>query len=533
MSKEYDIVNAFQEIEETLISSMKRNLSRHLREEKVQGFNWSMWQAEQLKSLKQFRTEHKDIFKKYQSTIDSDIEEMLKLSNNSGKLKQENTILKHIKNNNFRSYSKKSSAEFFKINEKKLNSLIKATTKDINRAGNTILRYTNDQYRKIIYNAQVYANSGAGTINQAVDMAANDFLSRGISNIQYKNGAIVNITSYVSMAIRTANKRAYLEGEASKRDEWGIHTVYIPPRGAGCPFCVKWQGQALIDDVYSGGTKEEAEKKGYQLLSYAIKNKFLHPNCKDTITTYFEGINTVPQKPTKEELQNKIETYNAQQKQRYNERQIRKYKRLELGSTDSENAIKYHNKRIEWQQYNNAHCKKYGLKRDYDREKVISIEKSVKDDIILTEGEILALNRYISSDSFKINEKLRDDILLDKEDLDFRDNLDSALRKREDYKGNVVRVLQISDEESLKNFLKHNEIGTTTTYNEYLSFSDKPGYNEDANIFIYTNSKKAKDIRAFNPEESEILYPRNSTFFVENIIKKDDKYYILWSDMNE
>ena len=34
-----------------------------------------------------------------------------------------------------------------------------------------MLRMVNDQYRRIIYNAQVYANTGAVTYEKAVDMA--------------------------------------------------------------------------------------------------------------------------------------------------------------------------------------------------------------------------------------------------------------------------------------------------------------------------------------------------------------------------
>ena len=40
-----------------------------------------------------------------------------------------------------------------------------------------------------------------------------------------------------------------------------------------------------------------------------------------------------------------------QQKLNYIEKNIEKYSRLELGSIDNENAEKYHNKRIAWQNY--------------------------------------------------------------------------------------------------------------------------------------------------------------------------------------
>lgn len=47
------------------------------------------------------------------------------------------------------------------------------------KAETAVLRMSEDQYRKIIFNAQVYANTGAGTYEKAVDMASRDFLAAG------------------------------------------------------------------------------------------------------------------------------------------------------------------------------------------------------------------------------------------------------------------------------------------------------------------------------------------------------------------
>ena len=230
-------------------------------------------------------------------------------------------------------------------------SLIGETLDNFEKAEMSILRYTNDQYRKVIYQAQVYANTGAGTVQQAVDMATKDFLSKGINNIEYANGAMVNIASYAEMAIRTANKRAYLQGEGTKRAEWGVHTVLVPNRGGGCPYCIKFQGKVFIDDVWSGGTEAESKETGYPLLSSAIKQKLFHPNCKDTTVTYFPGISTKPIPPTREQLEIKKQNYIQQQKLNYIENNIKKYSRLELGSIDNEEVEKYHDKRIAWQNY--------------------------------------------------------------------------------------------------------------------------------------------------------------------------------------
>lgn len=381
MSNEYDIAKSFQRIEETLIKSIKRNLTRHLNEERDLDMNWSAWQTEQLKSLEHFKRNNKQLFRNEFFTINNDVEALIKQSFENGKLDQERVILEAIQNGTFNSSNKEinkmwhiykttknqrikkkqltriyeqvnqAESTFFKINDRKLKALIAETGENFEKAEMSILRFSNDQYRKIIYDAQVYANTGSGTVRQAVDMATKDFLSKGINSIEYANGAMVNIASYAEMAIRTANKRAYLQGEGTKRQEWGVHTVLVPNRGGGCPYCIKFQGKIFIDDVWSGGTEEESKETVFPLLSTAVKAKLFHPNCKDTTVTYFPGINTEPIPPTKAELENKIENYKKEQKLNYIDRNIQKYSRLELGSTDNENIEKYHNKRLQWQEY--------------------------------------------------------------------------------------------------------------------------------------------------------------------------------------
>lgn len=372
---DYDISEAFQRIEEEMIASMSRNLKRHLRTEDEEGLNYTMWQAEQLKALNNFKKNNKKLFKSYFSTINGKIDEILRKANETGRMTQEVNILEAIKNGYAR-YSKNDKSvigEFFKINERKLNALIKSTTNDMKKGETAMLRRVNDEYRKIIYNAEVYYNTGVGTLPQAVDMATKDFLSRGISCIEYANGARVGIDSYAKMALRTAQTRAYLLGEASKRDEWGISTVIVNKRGVACPMCLKYVGKVFYDDVW--GNAPIPSPAEYPLLSEAIKGGLYHPNCKDVHTTYFEGINTPPEPMTEAEKKEATRVYNLEQQQRYNERQIRKYKRLSDGSVDPENRDRYYKKLSEWQETQKNFVKANGdvLKRRYENESIHGI----------------------------------------------------------------------------------------------------------------------------------------------------------------
>ncbi len=352
MADVYDIVGAFQDIEMDLIKSMKKNMKRHIGEELQEDISWSQWQAEMLNGLAQYKAENADKLKGYYSTINDDIEEAIRQAYATGESEQEIELLKAIqegfKVDETGVGTNAMQGSFFKVNEGKLNALIKSTTEDMARAENAILRMTDDVYRQTIFKAQMFYNTGAGTLWKAVDMATKDFLSAGINCVEYRNGARVNIASYSEMALRTANKRANLMGSANKREEWGVHTVKITAHNSACPMCIQWQGKVYIDDVYGAGTKEESKASGYPLLSEAVKGGMFHPNCKNGLSTYYDGINQPPKEPTKAEVEEMTRRYNLEQKQRECERNIRKYKRLEAGCIDVENIAKYADKRRQW-----------------------------------------------------------------------------------------------------------------------------------------------------------------------------------------
>ena len=352
MADIYDIVGAFQDIEMELIKSMQRNMKRHIGEQVQEDIIWSQWQAEMLNGLAQYKYENADKLQGYYSTINDEIEETIRQAYQLGESEQEIELLKAIqegyKADKTGIGTNAMQGSFFKVNKEKLNALIKATTEDMSKAENAILRMTNDVYRQTIFKAQMFYNSGASTLWKAVDMATKDFLSAGINCVEYKNGARVNIASYSEMALRTANKRANLMGSANKREEWGIHTVKVSSHNSACPMCIQWQGKVYIDDVYGSGTKEESRKSGYPLLSEAVKGGMFHPNCKNGLSTYYEGINKPPKEPTKEEVEEMNRRYSLEQRQRECERNIRKYKRLENGSIDAENVAKYTEKRKQW-----------------------------------------------------------------------------------------------------------------------------------------------------------------------------------------
>lgn len=345
--KSYDIRNIFEQMELDLISSMHRAFYFHQAEQSKEGFQWEQWQRIKLREIEKYRKRNKKLVEEYNKPIQEAINREIqgnftKGQENTEKLidevkiqfpediKEPQTVREYIAKELGKKATPQVEENFFGVNEKKLNALQEVVTNDLKKAQMSVLRKMDDVYRQTIFKTHVYLQSGAKTINQAIDMATKDFLEKGINSITYKDGKQVNIASYAEMCLRTASQRATFLGEGKKRDEYGIHLVVVTAHANTCKMCESWQGKVLIDDIFSHGTKEDGD---YPLLSEAVGKGFLHPNCRHTLATYFPGVTRLPVVPNGED---EIKLYEAEQKQRYYEIQLRKWKRFKVGTCDEE-----------------------------------------------------------------------------------------------------------------------------------------------------------------------------------------------------
>lgn len=433
---DYNIREAFEKIEDELINSMMRNFSRHRAEETKEGYNWTQWQAEQLKSLEEYRKHNAKKFGKRFKTINSKVEEMIRTAKADGNASQEAEILEAVKDG-FKSPKKPSAhstAEFFKVNDRKLDALIKSTTDDLKRAETAVLRMSNDKYRKAIFNAQVAMNTGAVTYEKAVDMACKDMLNAGLNCVEYKNGARHTLSDYADMAVKTANKRAYLRGEGEKRAEWGVSLVVVNSRQGGCPDCAKYIGKVFIDDVYSNGKKSDGN---YPLLSTAIKNGLFHPRCKDSTSTYYPELDDLDAPLSEDEIKELDRQRGIEEKQQYAQRQAERFDRRAEYSLDEDNKRIAQTRADEWHDRANTleeKAKQFSLKTDEQK----YYRPVFKEDISKTferkiEGETITIDTRKANalcDNVYISDKVK---LKRKELHDF----DMQVRKAFDMLGEV------------------------------------------------------------------------------------------------
>ena len=395
----YDLRAIFEAIELDLIQNLRRNMKRHEKEEEKEGFRWEMWQKAKLRNLWKYRKQNQKIVGQHSKEIEDLINNTLQESFETAEsmISRLFSKIKSLFGRRGMQFPRaaqkmrldkpaRSEDDFFGVNEKKidalqetaqavqkpdepppepksvpedeekpfkpageekdlsgkdndqkLDDLKKQVAQDMKEVQGAIWRRMDDIYRQTIYKAEIFMATGAKTLDQAIDMATKEFLDGGIDCIEYSNGRRVNIASYAEMALRTASQRATFLAEGKKRDEWGIHTIFVSAHANTCPKCEPWQGKVLVDDVFSSGTAAEAAELGVPLLSMAMKAGLLHPNCRHTLATYFPDITILPKIPDGDKA---IETYKAEQKQRELERKIRKAKRKVAGACDNDNIGK-------------------------------------------------------------------------------------------------------------------------------------------------------------------------------------------------
>lgn len=216
-----------------------------------------------------------------------------------------------------------------------------------------ILRATSDAYRSIVADSASILLTGVETPIESAQRALNAFAAKGITSFVDKAGRQWEMSSYVNMALRTASSRAALQGHIDRSLDLGHDLMIVSHFGRTCPICAPWEGVVLS---ISGRTP------GYKRLADARAAGLFHPNCKHTLLAYFPGITKIPK------TTNDDEHYRNTQIQRYNERQIRKYKRLEAVALTTQAALSASSKVSKWQAIQRKHINETGLTRRYARE---------------------------------------------------------------------------------------------------------------------------------------------------------------------
>ena len=137
--------------------------------------------------------------------------------------------------------------------------------------------------------------------------------------------------------------------------------------------------------------------------------------------------------------------------------------------------------------------------------------------IKLSENEKHAINSYISSEAYTWNDKLRRGVKLTKEEKKQISNLDSALQKMPTYQGVLYRSVSDFGIPDVQEFIVGHKPGMEISFPEFLSSSTEV-YDDSFPIQYVITSKTGRDIRKFNSQEKEILFERDSMFYISKVV---------------
>lgn len=553
----YDVSRAFERIENELLESMTRNLKKHKAEETELGIEWTQWQAIQLEELHRFKQEAAKKYGLEFKSMNKKIRETIANASLQGASDEELNILKALEKGYVLKRERGLSAGFFQTNQKRLDALMNAVEHDMKTAQTAVLRYANDQYRKIIFQSQVAASSGALTYEKAVDMATSDFLKKGINCITYSNGAVHNIVSYADMAVRTASKRAYLMGEGQKRQEWGISTVILNKRFNACPLCMPFEGKVLIDDVWSGGSSKDGP---YPLMSSAMAAGLYHPNCKDKHSTYFEGISSKPESRYYEEKPVIKERQLIENKLNHAKRQAKSYNRLAKNSLDAENQETYRARATEWnnnvKQYReqlDSFEEKNGLElkdKVFDvKEKGIEPQAKPEYNYVNVEGDVLKRIKASSNRWFKkLTGTQQESVRLltggkyyhDLNEMAYNEYFNPSNREELENMANVLdesfKKFKLKDDIVAYRGMSRKEFNQILSGNEFKEFKHLSIDEKVAKQFAKRTIDDGVVVKFYLPKGTNGAYIGDYSIFIneqEFVLNRNAKYEAVWKSKNE
>jgi len=390
--------------------------------------------------------------------------------------------------------------------------------------------------------------SGAFDYQTAIRQAVNDCARIG-AKVSYDTGAQMALESAARMNILTAVNQTAAKITEMNAERMGCEYYETSAHAGARLEHQEWQGKVFKIEGADGDYENFYDATGYGEVT-----GLCGVNCRHSFFPFWPGIS----KPaySEETLERysektvewhgvKYTEYEASQIMRRYERSVRDSKRIMNGykeaikvSESEELTAELNNGLQQAKQTYNARryrlldfCKETGFKRDYLRTKtgLTGFEGFDQGLVKLTYDEAAALSKYVSSDFYAINAKIRTGMPLTGIEQGLVESLDSALKKFPKYDGAVSRSLYFTNSEDLAAFLEKHKVRNTVTYSDFTSCTaSKELYNASGQVQMYWKSSNGRNITVINDAEKEVLYERNFSFRVEAVEKVSDSLYNIF-----
>lgn len=259
-----------------------------------------------------------------------------------------------------------------------------------------------DAYREELNKAMVKVSSGAFTSEQVISQATKRLAQSGVRTVHYASGKSRNLDTAMRLSLQTTLAQLAANITMDNAIEMGEDLVEVSSHagarntGIGCMNHASWQGK-----VYSISGKvhpEESERLGYKIKGLTEATGYPDDpaglcgyNCRHTFNVFFEGISEpIPPKKEPEAIKwhgKKYDYFQATQKQRQLEREIRQTKR-EIACGVEGRMGYLTNKEAQYVTF----CHYAGLKININRLEVANTRSSL---YLLNKSNEIIYNKYV------------------------------------------------------------------------------------------------------------------------------------------
>jgi len=222
--------------------------------------------------------------------------------------------------------------------------------------------------------------TGISSLQSAVRDSLRQMAQEGIRGFIDKAGHNWSPDAYAEMDIRTTAGNVAREAVFQQNKEFGVDTVIVPVHAVARPGCAPYQGWVISMSNQSGITTDangdRVQVHPVRATTYGQADGLWGINCSHQPDPFIPGWSESKRPIESVEVSDR---YEETQKQRYHEREVKRWKRVALaadasGDTDAfrEAAAKVKQKQAALK----AYCDKTGLPFSSDRIQVFGYNKS-------------------------------------------------------------------------------------------------------------------------------------------------------------
>ena len=372
--KDYrDLENAISRIYSDIETSLVRRICRWLRMNPDGTLDPEDWRLRKLSGLGVMQVDIRNLLVEESAQNEAKIIEAVSKAvetNSKSDLKLYQAILEYTKQD--KGLVLKVAAS--EMQKNRIEGVIKNARKALNMTNTLALEASQQCFLDSVNSAYLRVMEGAYTLDDAVWYASKALARRGLTIATYNNLKATNISMDAAVRRNVVTSVAQATAEMSKgmAQDLGLDLVQTSAHIGARPQHQVWQGKVFSlsgkSDKYPAlSAPQEAGGTGY-----GTAEGLCGCNCRHHFFPYAEGFRPTDYGIDISPAENE-EIYNASQKQRQYERQIRSWKRTEKVAEDNGKSqdIKTARERIRgYQKALRELCDEYNLPREYARERV-------------------------------------------------------------------------------------------------------------------------------------------------------------------